>query len=255
MSKTAYLKCISGGHLLLLSVQQKMELVQVPEKTHGNFYEGDCYVLLSTQKVSSSLCYDIHYWIGSQSTQDEQGAAAVYTIQLDEFLGSTPVQHREVQDHESDAFRGYFRNGIIIKKGGVASGMRHTETNTYDVKRLLHVKGKKRVIAKEVEMSWESFNLGDVFLLDIGKAIVQWNGPKCNKQEKLKGMLLAKDIRDRERGGRADIRVVEGDAEGDSPHNMETLNVVLGERTSQLKDGPPDETADQEQKSKLTLYQ
>lgn len=36
------------------------------------------------------------------------------------------------------------------KKGGVASGMRHTETNSYDVKRLLHVKGKKRVIAKEV---------------------------------------------------------------------------------------------------------
>lgn len=28
--------------------------------------------------------------------------------------------------------------------------MRHTETNTYDVKRLLHVKGNKRVIAKEV---------------------------------------------------------------------------------------------------------
>lgn len=38
-------------------------------------------------------------------------------------------------------------------KGGVASGMRHTETNTYDVKRLLHVKGKKRVIAKEVSHS------------------------------------------------------------------------------------------------------
>ena len=28
--------------------------------------------------------------------------------------------------------------------------MRHTETNSYDVKRLLHVKGKKRVIAREV---------------------------------------------------------------------------------------------------------
>lgn len=68
---------------------------------------------LQTQKVSSSLCYDIHYWIGSQSSQDEQGAAAVYTIQLDEYLGSTPVQHREVQDHESDAFRGYFKNGIM----------------------------------------------------------------------------------------------------------------------------------------------
>lgn len=30
-----------------LSVQQKMELVQIPEKSYGNFYEGDCYVLLS----------------------------------------------------------------------------------------------------------------------------------------------------------------------------------------------------------------
>uniref|UniRef100_A0A8C2WMN9 Advillin n=1 Tax=Cyclopterus lumpus TaxID=8103 RepID=A0A8C2WMN9_CYCLU len=232
----------------------KMELVQVPEKSYGNFYEGDCYVLLSTQKVSSSLCYDIHYWIGSQSTQDEQGAAAVYTIQLDEFLGSTPIQHREVQNHESDAFKGYFKQGIICKKGGVASGMRHTETNCYDIKRLLHVKGKKRVIANEVEMSWKSFNLGDVFLLDIGKTIVQWNGPKCNKQEKLKGMMLAKDIRDRERGGRAEIRVIEGDGESNSPQNMEILNGVLGERSSKLTDGPLDETADQEQKSKLTLY-
>ncbi|XP_054472534.1 advillin isoform X1 [Anoplopoma fimbria] len=233
---------------------EKMELVQVPEKSYGNFYEGDCYVLLSTQKFSSSLCYDIHYWIGSQSSQDEQGAAAVYTIQLDEFLGSTPVQHREVQNHESDAFRGYFKQGVICKKGGVASGMRHTETNCYDVKRLLHVKGKKRVIANEVEMSWKSFNLGDVFLLDIGKTIIQWNGPRCNKQEKLKGMMLAKDIRDRERGGRAEIRVIEGDAERNSPQNMEMLNGVLGERTSELRDGPPDETADQEQKSQLTLH-
>lgn len=97
--------------------------------------------------------------------------------------------------------------------------MKHIETNTYDVKRLVHVKGKKRVIAKEVshasqwlynilehrmlcrksalcfnlfqvEMSWMSFNLGDVFLLDIGKTIVQWNGPKSNKQEKLKVRFL-----------------------------------------------------------------
>lgn len=68
-------------------------------------------------------------------------------------------------------------------------------------------------------------------------------------------MLLAKDIRDRERGGRAEIRVVEGEAESNSPHNMEILNGVLGERTSRLTDGPPDATVDQQQKSNLTLYQ
>ncbi|XP_012736593.2 advillin [Fundulus heteroclitus] len=233
---------------------EKMELVLVPEKSFGNFYEGDCYILLFTQKLQSSLSYNIHYWIGSESSQDEQGAAAVYTTQLDDFLGSSPVQYREVQNYESDTFKGYFKNGIIYKKGGVASGMRHTETNSYDIQRLLHVKGKKRVVAKEVEMSWQSFNLGDVFLLDLGKTIVQWNGPKSNNQEKLKGMVLAKDIRDRERGGRAEIRVIEGDEESSSPQNMEVMKNILGERPSDLPDGKPDETVDQEVKSKLTLY-
>uniref|UniRef100_A0A8C9S1T3 Advillin n=1 Tax=Scleropages formosus TaxID=113540 RepID=A0A8C9S1T3_SCLFO len=231
---------------------EKMELVQIPDKSYGNFFEGDCYILLSTKKVSNSLTYDIHYWIGSQSSQDEQGAAAVYTIQLDEYLGGVPIQHREVQSHESDAFRGYFKQGIIYKKGGVASGMRHIETNTYDIKRLLHVKGNKRVT---VEMSWSSFNLGDVFLLDTGKAIIQWNGPDSNRQERLKGMLLAKDIRDRERGGRADIAVIEGDNEGCCPELMGVLMSILGERTVTLPKGTPDDIADQEQKSQLTLYQ
>lgn len=69
--------------------------------------------LSQTQKVSSFSSYDIHYWIGSMSTQDEQGAAAVYAIQLDEFLRCAPVQHREVQNHESDTFRGYFKQGIM----------------------------------------------------------------------------------------------------------------------------------------------
>jgi hypothetical protein len=39
------------------------------------------------------------------------------------------------------------------KKGGVASGMKHVETNTYDAKRLLHVKGRKHVVAGEVRLS------------------------------------------------------------------------------------------------------
>ncbi|XP_077428459.1 advillin [Vanacampus margaritifer] len=233
---------------------EQMELVQVPEKAWGHFYEGDCYVLLYTQKVKGSMHYDIHFWIGSQSSQDEQGAAAVYTTQLDDFLGSTPVQHREVQDHESDVFRGYFKQGIIYKKGGVASGMRHTEINTYDIKRLLHVKGRKRVVAKEVALCWKSFNLGDVFLLDIGKTIIQWNGPKSNKQERLKSMLLAKDIRDRERGGRAEIKVIEGDAEENSPDIMEMLTNILGERRGHLTDGALDAGPNQEQMGKLTLY-
>lgn len=39
-------------------------------------------------------------------------------------------------------------------------------------------------------MSWTSFNLGDVFLLDIGNSIIQWNGPDSNTQERLKVCAL-----------------------------------------------------------------
>ncbi|PKU27991.1 villihypothetical protein [Limosa lapponica baueri] len=70
------------------------------------------------------------------------------------------------------------------KKGGVASGFKHVETNMYNIKRLLHVKGKKHVSATEVALSWDSFNKGDVFLLDLGKVLIQWNGPNCSIAEK-----------------------------------------------------------------------
>uniref|UniRef100_A0A8C1CQF4 Advillin n=2 Tax=Cyprinus carpio TaxID=7962 RepID=A0A8C1CQF4_CYPCA len=232
-----------------------MDLVLVPENVHGQFYESDCYLLLSTRKGGKSAYYDIHYWIGSMSTLDEQGAAAVYAIQLDEFLGCSPVQYREVQHHESSIFCGYFKQGIIYKSGGVSSGMNHVETNTYNIQRLLHVKGKRKVTGTEVEMSWNSFDTGSVFLLDLGKTVIQWNGPESNRQERLKGMMLAKDIRDRERGGRAEIGVIEGDAEASSPSLMEVMKSILGERPSKLPSGTPDEITDQEQMSKLTLYQ
>lgn len=46
--------------------------------------------------------------------------------------------------------------------------------------------GASRSGILQVEMSWMSFNLGDVFLVDIGKTLIQWNGPKSNRQERLK---------------------------------------------------------------------
>lgn len=64
-------------------------------------------------KTSSTLTYDIHYWIGQDSSQDEQGAAAIYTTQMDDYLKGRAVQHREVQGNESDTFRGYFKQGLV----------------------------------------------------------------------------------------------------------------------------------------------
>ncbi|XP_053323586.1 villin-like protein [Spea bombifrons] len=231
---------------------EKMKMVPLPEKAYGSFFEGDCYIILYSKKIANGLSSDIHYWIGKDSTQDEQGAAALYTTQLDESLGGSPIQHREVQGHESETFKSYFKNGVIYKKGGIASGFKHVETNMYNIRRLLHVKGRKHVTATEVDLSWNSFNKGDVFLLDLGKVIIQWNGPESNKSERIRGCALAQSIRDDERGGRAQIGII--DNEPDSPDLMQIMAAVLGARTGELKEATQDEKADEQQKSNVRLY-
>ncbi|XP_056868719.1 villin-1 isoform X2 [Takifugu flavidus] len=233
----------------------KMKLVPVSARGFGNFFEGDCYIVLNiSQNRGWGQTSDIHYWLGKASSVDEQGAAAIYVAQLDEHLGGGPVQHREVQGNESALFRSYFKKGLIYKKGGVASGFQHVDTNAYSVLRLLHIKGRKHVTATEVEVSWNSFNNGDIFLLDLGKAIVQWNGPQSNRREKLKAVVLAQDIRDRERGGRAQIGVVEGGEEQSSPELMKAMMAVLGQRSGPLKSATSDDTHELVQNNSIRLY-
>ena len=54
---------------------------------------------------------------GDFCTQDESGSAAIFTVQMDDFLGGQPIQYREVQGHESKAFLGYFKSGIKYMVG------------------------------------------------------------------------------------------------------------------------------------------
>ena len=51
-------------------------------------------------------------------------------------------------------------------------------------------------------------NSGDVFLLDMGLTIYVWNGSQAGRLERVKGMDIARRIRDEERGGKAEIEVM-----------------------------------------------
>lgn len=57
---------------------------------------------------------------------------------------------------------------FIFQKGGVASGFKHVVTNEVSVQRVLQIKGRRVVRATEVAVSWDSFNQGDCFILDLG---------------------------------------------------------------------------------------
>jgi gelsolin len=88
-------------------------------------------------------------------------------VELDDFLGTLPVQHREVQGFESQLFLSYFPNqAITILAGGIETGFKHVGPAEYRT-RLLHVKGQLKCCrVSEVPLEVASLNSGDCFILD-----------------------------------------------------------------------------------------
>lgn len=142
--------------------------------------------------------------------------AAYKTVELDQSLGDEPVQHREVQDHETDAFMALFKEGLQYLPGGVATGFKHVDKEGEHRTRLLHVKGRRKIRVSEVACEPKSLNEGDVFILDAYNTIIQWNGKGASKLEKTKAMTMAQKIRDEERGGKANVVVIEQGVDDDA---------------------------------------
>lgn len=228
---------------------ENFDLVPVPENLYGGFYTGDAYLILNTIKQrSGNLQYDLHFWLGDFCSQDERGSAAIFTVQMDDFLGGKPIQYREVQGHESKTFLGYFKSGIKYMKGGVASGFKHVVTNEVVMQRLLQVKGRRSVRATEVAVSWDSFNQGDCFILDLGAELYQWCGSQSNRFEKLKATQVAKGIRDNERSGRARVYVC------DEGMEREEMIEVLGAKPDLPPGASDDIKADASNRKMAKLY-
>jgi len=194
---------------------EKFHVVPWHKEDYGTFYSGDSYIVLNTykKKGGDALAWDVHFWLGTFTTQDEAGTAAYKTVELDDRLGGAPVQHREVQGYESELFLSYFNHQIKLLDGGVETGFRHVEPTKYEP-RLLHIKGKKKIRVTQVERSHKSLNSGDVFILDNGLTIYQWNGKNSGMQEKTKGAQISRALDD-ERKGQAKV-VVNEDGHEDS---------------------------------------
>jgi gelsolin len=180
------------------------------KEDHGSFFDGDSYIIMNTYKKpgEDDLEHDLHFWIGTDSTQDEYGTAAYKTVELDTLLNDKPVQHREVMGHESDLFKSYFKNGTKYLNGGVATGFKHVEKKVIQPK-LFHFHGdKKGVTVRQVPLNRSNIDSNDVFILETDKVIYQYNGESCNKDEKFKATQYCSALKS-ERGGKANVEVLD----------------------------------------------
>jgi len=174
---------------------EKFHVVSWPEDHTGQFYSGDCYIVLRTYKKTpdaEKLSFDVHFWIGEHASQDEYGTAAYKTVELDDHLNSAAVQHREVQGSETDLFLSYFPK-LRILEGGVDSGFHHVDPKDY-TPRLLHVQGKKHVVVRQVPLEHESLNSEDVFILDHGLELYQMHVRDCGGMERAKAAEFGAQI-------------------------------------------------------------
>ncbi|PWA54109.1 villin 4 [Artemisia annua] len=183
--------------------------VAIPHSSHGKFFTGDSYVILKTIALKSgALRHDIHYWLGKDTSQDEAGAAALKTVELDAALGGRAVQYREVQGHETERFLSYFKPCIIPQEGGIASGFKHVEAEEYKI-RMFTCQGKHVVHVKEVPFARSSLNHDDIFILDTANKIFQFNGSNSCIQERAKALEVVQHIKDTYHDGKCDIATVE----------------------------------------------
>uniref|UniRef100_A0A5K4F7C8 Gelsolin-like protein 1 n=1 Tax=Schistosoma mansoni TaxID=6183 RepID=A0A5K4F7C8_SCHMA len=186
----------------------KFNLEVVKPDDFGTFYSGDSYIILNIEKVGNDYDYDVHFWIGKKSTQDEYVTAAYKTVELDTFLDDRAVQHREVDGLESNQFKMYFKRFKTLE-GGYESGFNRAKSNEFKT-RLLHFRDidSSHVVLREVPCSKKSLNSDDVFILDLGSLVYQWNGSKSGKYERFKSGEYLLRLKG-ERSGRCQIQVIE----------------------------------------------
>ena len=195
---------------------ENFEKVEVAKEQYGQLYSGDAYIILYEYKDKRNADQSIiYFWLGSNSSADEKGAAALLTKALDDDMGGRPLQVRVVQGKEPPHFAGLFKGNMIVHLGGKASGFKNVNAaDSYDTDgvSLFHVKGSNAMntYAIQVEEKASSLNSLDEFVLVIPDKVFVWNGRGANEIEKQTALSIGSKLSN-------GTRTVESIDEGSEP--------------------------------------
>uniref|UniRef100_A0A8C5D1R0 Scinderin like b n=1 Tax=Gadus morhua TaxID=8049 RepID=A0A8C5D1R0_GADMO len=157
--------------------------VPVEPSSYGQFYGGDCYLILYTYRLGGRELHIIYTWQGLKCTQDELAASAFLTVKLDDSMGGSPVQVRVTQGQEPAHLMSLFQGKpMMIHSGGTSRKGGQTSAAG---KRLFQLRqGTTRATrAVEVEPCASNLNTNDVFVLKAPDATVVWQGLGASEEE------------------------------------------------------------------------
>uniref|UniRef100_A0A3Q1G2T5 Scinderin like a n=1 Tax=Acanthochromis polyacanthus TaxID=80966 RepID=A0A3Q1G2T5_9TELE len=157
------------------------EKVPVDKSTYGQFFGGDCYLLLYSYTAGQQK-HIIYYWQGLTCSQDERAASALLTVNLDDSMGGVAEQVRVTQGKEPPHFVAIFKGQLVIHLGGTS---RHGGESVPSSTRLFHVRqsSTRATRAVEVEPVATSLNTNDVFVLKSNETQYVWKGKGATEEE------------------------------------------------------------------------
>lgn len=218
--------------------------VPLPNSDHGRFYSSDSYIVLKTAGKPGAYTYNIHFWLGKNTSQDEAGMAAIKSVELDAVLGNRAVQYRELQGHESNRFLSYFKPCIIPLDRGISSESKtpeeeekpeekseeeNPEEENSEEKseeksekkpepRLYTCKGKRVARLKQVQFARSTLNHDEIFILDTKDKIYMFNGANTNEHERSKALDVVQMMKEKYHEGTCSVSIVDdGKLETEGP--------------------------------------
>eukprot|EP01103_Thecamoeba_quadrilineata_P021404 TRINITY_DN9831_c0_g1_i1.p1 TRINITY_DN9831_c0_g1~~TRINITY_DN9831_c0_g1_i1.p1 ORF type:complete len:1007 (-),score=223.26 TRINITY_DN9831_c0_g1_i1:67-2865(-) len=216
---------------------------KVAKNLNGNFQTDKAYIVLKTLMKEGSMSdrdylHNVHTWLGALAKDDQKycNSAHAKAAELELILeGKTVVIYSEMQNHESPMFLSYFKGAIQYVDPVKLKKVDHAAIAQEKARpKLFQLKGRRQIRAKQVDPTVKSLNKGDVFILDCGDVIYQWNGSEAARMKKGKGLDLTVRLRD-ERGAKARVVILEEKGE-DEPDFW----TALGGRGTIAEAEPPE---------------
>ncbi|KAE8293809.1 Adseverin Gelsolin-like protein Scinderin [Larimichthys crocea] len=138
----------------------------VDPSTYGQFFGGDCYLVLYSYNDGGREKHIIYTWQGQKCSKDELTASAFLTVTLDDSMGGVATQVRVTQGQEPPHLVSLFKDKPLV----------------------IHLATR----AVEVQPTASSLNTNDMFVLKTPDSLFLWKGKGGTPEE----MTAAKYVAD-----------------------------------------------------------
>ncbi|KAI8911842.1 hypothetical protein EDD86DRAFT_189095 [Gorgonomyces haynaldii] len=216
----------------LIDTEQPMNILRIESLNpvpvdpfdFGKFCVADCYIILVKLEE-----FQLYTWIGSDAEIDKKFCCAMFAVGLRNFLEAKCKIQRETEGDESLEFLSLFPVFEYQDSSNAAeSGLYVTQEKQYPT-RLYKIKGKNEMQLELCNPHPSSLLEENVYLLDCGLELYQWNGGKSTLSHRSKCRIICARIIKGDRAGKAVF--VEMDQGQESEQFLEHLDgLPLDER-------------------------